>query len=652
MKSRDLLALVLCLGTSAVAWGFSLEPPIALGPYGGAMDYSRSAVLPLTPTSLLLPVEGPDGNYNTADDQILVITGLDGVPSVTPLAVPFQGYAIRAVRLSATRAVITAHGPDATSETADDQLFVLDRLGTANTVTPVTIGPVSDYDHSGITSFGPDLVGIAGVGPDATWSSADDVLILVSDVGGANTVTSVSSPYGLDYAATPVRIAPDLLLMAHSGPDMTDGTADDGVHVFTDVGGANTRTDVPAADLRYARAGLALRLSPTTAILASEGPDSATQSADDRFYLFSDLGGSNAVTPITVPNLIDWAAASPQKIDATTVVTTSAGPDQTTSTADDGIVILSDVGGTNAQTSVTVGFLEDSIGMSPLLISRTAAVIGGVGPDGVDDTADDVYRVIADLGTSNSVVTLPFPGTDEGMANRPTAISASEALVVSGGPDGALTVGLDALVSRIGGIGSAPFVQSLPFGSVDATWANAHRSYVLGHGRAAFVQAGFDDELGAGFDDELRILSNLETTRELVVEKLSIKSSSKGDKASVKATLELDDAPTGFGETDVTISIGNAGEMLAAADFTDKGKKVQYKAPKGSGGLISSVTYKPEKGTLKIKAGGNGTGLETTMADYVPVAIEFHALKDDELYVSDVVAGEVKGTKIKYKRPK
>ena len=63
-------------------------------------------------------------------------------------------------------------------------------------------------------------------------------------------------------------------------------------------------------------------------------------------------------------------------------------------------------------------------------------------------------------------------------------------------------------------------------------------------------------------------------------------------------------------------------------------------------GFITGLVYDPAKGTISVKGKGLGTGLETTDADYVPVAVE-----RGESLIGDSVAGTAYKGGIKYKAP-
>lgn len=649
---RRVRALVACASlplAAAAAGAFSLEPPILL-PNG--IEGSRGVPVPLTPSSFLVVTPGPDAAFTTADDEALYVSNLGGLQVVQPFAVPYQSdFSGYVVRLSATRAVTTSAGPDGSYYTADDEVQLIDGIGTTNTVTSIPVGPLSYYDYSTPVQLSQSVIALSGLGPDFSEDTADDTFVVVSDLGGTNTVDTMAAPWGM-YPPRPSRIDPTMVLVASYGPDGAVSTADDVVYLFSDLGGANTRTDIPTPYLfDQGRAAIATRLTDTSALIGSFGPDGTAATADDGYYLLEDLGGANTVTPIAIPYLTSWTASQAVRLTATRAVVTTNGADGAASTADDALYLLDDLGGANTTTLVVLGYLNPGTAYRSDPLTPTRIALLGVGPDGNWDSSDDVVYVVEDLFGSNTVIEIPMPGVGDDRAFDRVALSPTAFLLTSGGPDGAYASGLDDVVNLVSGLPGPPLVQSIPSGGFDRTHYHPHSPRLLGGGRAVYVAAGYDEDLGSGDDDELRILANLPVTRHLTVEKLSIKTTSKGEKASVKAILELDEAPTGFGQTDVTVSIGAAAETIAAAAFTDKGKKIEYKAPKGSSGLVQKLVWQTEKGKLTIKAKGTGTGLENTDPALVPVALDFLAL-DDNLYLSDGVAGVSKGSKITYKKPK
>lgn len=644
------LAAPAVLLLAALAHGFALLPPIQVGP-NNVFQGSLGIVVPLTPDAILVGTDGPDQSGATADDQILLIQNLAGPAQITPLATPYltddTGHV---ARLSATRAVIHTYGPDGSSSTADDTLLLLDRLGTDNTVTPITIGYLADWDWGSAVPLSESAVVLAGYGPDATYPSADDVIILVSDLGGTNTVTNLPAPF-LNDIPRPAVLSPTAFLTNSAGPDANYPTADDLIYSFTDVGGTNVRADLPTPFVGMYASGVPVALTGTSAIVPHLGPDAAEFTADDGVYVMTDLGGANTVTPVAVPNLHEYRGSRPLRLAADRVALSGVGPDATDGTADDTVVLITDVGSLNAPSPIPVPFLLQGVSARPWPITPSRVAMVSMGPDGNKTSGDEQVHVLDDLGGLNTLTTIPISGLGDDRAHDVVAVNETSFLISSGGPDGNLD-GNDDLINLVSGLPNAPVVQSIPVGNFGDTHYPSNSPDLLGGwGRAAYVTAGPDGSQQGGGDDEIHVLTDLSLARSLTVTKLTIKATPKGEKATVKATLTMGDWHQGFGENDVFVSIGPAAEALPRGLFTDNGKKVTYKAPKGSGGLIQSVVYKPAKGQLTIKAKGLATGLEATDPAAIPVALDFKA-QDDGTYLSDVVAGTQSGTKIKFKAPK
>lgn len=144
-----------CLAAGLAAAALAAAPAIAEGPFRvrlRALPHGQGpAVGPiaLTTTSCLLLLVGFDYVDDVYRGSALLVENLDGEPTLTPVPLPEGVRAIGDeiglgttswVRLSATRVLAAHSGPDGESGTGDEGVLLLDDLGGANTVQAIPLG--------------------------------------------------------------------------------------------------------------------------------------------------------------------------------------------------------------------------------------------------------------------------------------------------------------------------------------------------------------------------------------------------------------------------------------------------------------------------------------------------------------------------------
>lgn len=644
-----LVAPALLLALPALSGGVTaISLPIA--PNGDSLRGSVGQAVPLTPRTFLVASEGPDGSQQSPDDVVLFVDTSGPGPVVTTLQTPFlPDFSGRVVRFSATRAAVISAGPDDQFRTADDLLYLLDRLGSANTVTPITVGGLRDQDVTSPVPLGPDSALLLHGGADNTLGNADDRLLLLTDLGSANNIVSLPCPSpDTSGKSQPVVLNRTTVVVSSKGPDNVGENADDQLLVYTDLGGANTLTPLNTGSLPVV-IGRPIPLGLDRLIVASGGADNADGTSDDLLLLISNVGTTNSVVGIPVPHLQTGSSGRPVPLDPNTVAVVTEGPDSIRSNADDTVAIVTGLGTTNTVTQVTIGGLREDKGVQPVRLTRTSFAITTGGAGGTYNNADDELVIVSGVGTTNALTRIPIPGLAESPNFAAVPLSIDAVLIANGGPNGSIDSGLDDQVSLITGIPGAPVFTNIPAAGEFRNFANACLPVLLGQGSATFQSSGPDGNIGSGGDDLIRIISGLPQVRGIVVNQLNL-----GFKANpnakqtflAKGRLLLDDASLLAG-TDIAVSLGNAAQRLHAEELRVKANgTVSFQARRGAPGFVKSLVLNPTKRTFSITGTGRDTGVETTDPDYVPVAIEI----GERLYLSELLRGRAVRNGIRFRR--
>ena len=651
-RRRALIAVTLCLFPVIPASAEFGSVAVPLAPHGDSAAGPYGSPTPLSSELFLVGVEGPDGPSTTADDQLLVVQVLT-TPVVTALSTPFGpdwggGVAVA----SATRGLMLHAGPDALWNTADDGAYLLDRLGSDNVVTSIPVGFLDHGDVHMPAWLDPDTFVVSTRGPDGERATADDEVVLVTDVGDTNHVTRLSAPYLPPWSCgKPVALSSTSFLVVNEGPDRSWSTPDDGVYLFTDVGGANTRTNLSAPNLFEYGASLPVRVTATRAVVCTTGPDGHETTADDRLYVFDDLGGSNTVKVVDVPSIQRWGGGLPLAFSHNTVLIATAGPDETQLTGDDTLATVLDLDQSAPFVEqTTIGGLSESASCRPVLLGDDVIAMATAGADGDYETADDAVVLVHGKGPVTEVVRIPIPCLGDQMTSRVVALGHDEFLVSHGGPDAqfgtaddCVTLVEDALEAWTTSSVAAPGGLSHDY--------SGHMTRVLGHGRGAIVCPGPDGVQRDGGDDLCLVMTGLPTRRDLYVTRTEVKfdpaKPAKAATISVKCALRTDGLSP-FDRTDVTISIGNAAQQIPAGAFRVKKGVWTYSDRKARNGFLTKVTWNSKSESLTISGKGVGTGIETTHAAYVPVAVAGNGLYLAESFAATPLP---KGKGFKFRRP-
>jgi hypothetical protein len=633
---------------------------VPLNPHGDSQGGSAGACLPLSPTSFLAPTIGPDDVFSTADDEILLVTSADmPTPTITPIVVPYQSnYSGHVTRLSATRALVIGAGPDGKWSTDDDVVNLLDDLGASNTVTPITVGNLDQRDGYAPEALSANSAALSSRGADHLENTADDVVVILSDLGGRNFVSPISAPFlSKGGRSRPEPLTPTSFLLASAGPDGKDKTADDVVYLFTGAGSINQRTDLAVPYLFQNAPGRPVRVNATRALVSSCGPDAVETSADDHLVLLDGLGTTNTVTDIATGSLSNYGAGRATPLSDEVAVLSTPGVDNKDITADDGYLVVTNLSTTHDVQTIPVGGLDEDNGTHATRLAPDLCAFvtsgpnfkfgsSGVAGDGLDDRVAILKLDAAGVG---SLTYVNLPGMDPATTSVVVGLSSDAILVGGGGDDGRLDFGLDDTMSLITDLRSAaPVLDTVALNSDLGSSRDASVSKLLGGGRAVFVVTGPDGNMRLGKDDEVRILSGLPASRDLHVKKASIRFSAakpeKGETLAVSGTLTLDE-PALITTVPVTISIGRAAQTLPAGSFVAKKRGVyEYADKKGALGFLRKITWSSVTRKLTISGKGVATRAALTSPDYFPVAFD-----TGDLYLSTALAATVGKSGITYK---
>jgi hypothetical protein len=553
------------------------------------------------------------------------------------------------LRLSATRALVAQFGADLAPCTGDDGVFLLDDLGGTNTVTPIELGSLCP---PWMVRLSDDTAAVTLQGGAAT--------VLLSGLGATNDVTSLgaSSPWltvlGPDRLVVgstfvelvpggivetplvpggwshPVVLDPTRLLVPSAGPDTQLDTDDDLVHLFRNLGPGYERVDLAAPFLDGDPE--IVRLSPTRALVSSNGPDGDAATPDDGVLLLDQLGGAPVVTPIDVPGL--WRD---------TLV--ALGPDVAVARGYDDLVVLDELGGANEAAAYSIGRLApDTLAelRTPVRIGPRAAAVATVGPDGDWPSADDQVVTLraADAGPVEvRAYSVPYLRW-----RPPLSLAPAGALVESVGLHGDLDDPRDDLIFTIGTAAGAPALRRAKALNAGGYPTPSEPPQLLGNGRAVYHDWVAEDGSN-GRAHHLQVIRGFAGGVRLRARKVSILPGAGGETLlTASADLSLPE-PELFAGADLAVRVGDATQTIPRGAFEATATGFRYLDPTGAAGFLRRVEYDAAAGRLEIEGQGAGTGAETTAAKNLVLSLE-----SLDLYVAQSLDGKARNGGVVYRR--
>jgi len=438
-----------------------------------------------------------------------LVSAVLAAPTVT--AIPFapsgdgsEGSISAPIPLSSTSFLCGAEGADGAFTTVDDVMLLVNNVGTTPSVTALPTPYLTGYSGRPVRlSATRALVLSAGV--DGVYRTADDAILLLDQLGSANSVTSIVIG-GLDNSDSyaPVALSANRAVVASRGADLLPNTVDDVLVLLQNLGGTPTVTPIsaPALDSGQSRV---TPLSPTSFLAASNGADRALLTADDQVYLFTGVGSTNTRTNLNVPFIFQRAPRQSVRLSATRAVITCAGPDALQSTADDRLVLLDGLGTTNTVTPIPVPSIHDYGNGVAVQLSDTTLVVGTEGPDSSQNTLDDQVAVVTGLGTTNTVALLTVPGLDEDQECRPVRLSPTRIVVATGGRTTPTMNNADDEAVVIDGVGTTNTILRIPVPGIGYQAASvplplSSTAFMISHG-------GLNGVMDTGADDQVALIT-------------------------------------------------------------------------------------------------------------------------------------------------
>lgn len=442
-SADDVVLLIRGLG------GNALRTPLAT-PF---LANDSAGLVRLSATRAVALGAGADGAFGSDDDVVQLLDRLGTLDLVTPIPVGAlkNGEGSLAVPLGPGAIALRSVGADGEAQTEDDALVVVTGLGAADGVTPLP-APWSTFSTR-LAALSPTALLAPSAGDDGVAGTEDDAVYLFTDLGGANVRTPLPTPYlAPDRAGTPVRLAANRALIGSCGPDGVLGTSDDALYLLDDLGGANALTPIAVPNLLPQGAGGALALDESRAVVATAGADGDVGTDDDSLVVLSDLGGSDHASEVVVGPLVADAAARPVPLAADAVALSGAGPDGAQNSGDDRVLVVSDLAGAHAVTPIPIPGLSASTAGAVVPLGADALLVEAGGNDGeLGAGGDDELLVVSGIGSVPTFQGLAAGSFDRlAAAQAPQVLGDGRAVQLGGGDDDDLGAGGDDVLRVVG----------------------------------------------------------------------------------------------------------------------------------------------------------------------------------------------------------
>ncbi len=294
------------------------SPVIAFVPVGALAGGEGDAVsrpVMIDAASVILAVAAPSStlspDFGTADDGVIVVTGLPGAPAASALVTVgfLSKTAVSApVVLSTSFALIASNGAADGFGNATDAVYLIDLTG-PSLGTAINAGPLSESAASRpvFLSATPDLRALVpNGGGSGAFTNSDDTVALLYTLDTVPQVFQIPSP-GLSQGkrGEPVIVGPDLALTVGAGADLEPGTADDLINVLYDLDAADPtaasacpsnpsldcehRERLLVFNLPQSASARPVALSATQALVPTAGVNGVMETDDDSFHLLDTL---------------------------------------------------------------------------------------------------------------------------------------------------------------------------------------------------------------------------------------------------------------------------------------------------------------------------------------------------------------------------
>ena len=460
----------------------------------------------LSDSAAMITTAGPDNEFRSVDDSVMLLSDLGGSNTVTPITVGYlQGMA--PVALSATSAVIASGGFNGLF-IGDARVFAMNELGSLNRLRETLVEDLNQ-DKSALTVLD------EGTGLFIRSTSVEPLALLQGVDGESLTVTTqaISADLSGYDVSRPLALSETTAVSITAGGDGVRGSEDDGLVMFFDLGASNQSSQIVLGSLGES-VNWALyhpvRLSANSILLASGGDDQYVGTTDDEVWLIRDLGGANEKRVLSVPFLMEYKGIGrPVALSHNRAIVPTLGPDGVHKTADDSVVVLSDLdlASPRAQT-VTVGYLSH-VGMSqPVAVDARSAVIASLGEDGFS-SLDDTLVLLSDLdGDAPSLMPITVGLFSDSENGQPVLMSPTRAALMARGPDFSFLSADDELVIIDDlGRGNQVLRVNVPYSFTTSSFSSYKFSHPVALSDRRIIQAtiGQDGEAGTADDNVVLI---------------------------------------------------------------------------------------------------------------------------------------------------
>jgi hypothetical protein len=525
------------------------------------------------------------------------------------------------LRLSPTRFLSLRVGPDGQWNTADDEVVIVDRIGEGKRTRSIpAVGAVNGDPFRG-----------SRVDDDTAFLATVSGTVLLSNLGATPEVTRfddgpleapafLSRTRYLRASAThlpPGRAFFRFELGQPKGVALEPLVGDSGFEILSADRALSLERSEESAQARFRlytgldgdapafadyglpyvwRDDLTTRLTADRRLLLSPGSDETVGGADDQLLIIDHILSTPVVTAVPVPNLRSGSRLVRLSDDAA-ALRTKAGPGP--AGVDDVIVLLTDLGGTPEVTTIAVGPLAP-IANDPTRLGPRQLAMPTLGVDGVG-SADDEIAVISDIGGTNLLSHVVV-----GRMGALTPLGGSGVLAQTSGADGLELPTADdqlALVTAAGGLAAA---TSIPVPYAFQSYVGPRVPEVMGNGWSLFGPLGapppsIEED---GCETPLHVIDGLPGGRELATESMTLRASPRA-RASARLTARLVlPEPSDLAAADLTFRIGEVWQTIPASAWQATETGYRYEDASGANGFFRLLAYDAAGAELRVEGRG------------------------------------------------
>ncbi|HGY91713.1 MAG TPA: hypothetical protein ENK43_11135 [Planctomycetes bacterium] len=380
------------------ALGLWQQSTLVIPQYGGSALRVFPRVYRLDDKSFVSPAPGPDDEYGTADDEMLLVDGLDfpGAAQVQQITVGtgtfFPGQQDLLV-LSPNDVAWVDLGGDKFFNNGNDNIVVLRDLRGHPYIETVSLGAPTGIE-SNIFSMGEGRFGFTLTGADHLLGTADDEIgtLRIDAVSGNVVFNRFALGRSIDRPAFGARwprwAGGDRAVYTNAGPDGTLGTTDDLLMIVNDLfGNAPQQRSLDTLgqilwNFLYGPQDVVV-LDDGTLVLPAPGADRKFFSPDDGLFFAPNPFLPNSAQPEVVP--VGGALGTGALLGSGGFLVDVEGMGQTamvghigadkTFSSDDGFAVVAP-DGTGARQATSFSFFQPVLRITPFSGTRALVFLG------------------------------------------------------------------------------------------------------------------------------------------------------------------------------------------------------------------------------------------------------------------------------------